>query len=1090
MASQGNPFAAFTFQAAATPPRASPQSSSSRAGAFSASPAASRASSSSAHLSSPALGRPGAHTPARAARVEGSETPQRCCPRPASLYTAGSQPLSPGTLNTHGEDCRTSFGETDSAEQAERVKRRRVASPAANESHSSACASEELASSSPSSHCRLDDPQTVEILSSSSRAASPSPPAPSLHLRLPQSAARSASPGDSSLHVASASFSFEVSSSRSSASGSILSPAAASASSSREGPEALTSCGGALLPRRAESGSEEAGRSGEGGDERLVEGNKSAADTQTRRRADAQAPGEGEDHASPNARQKVGVADSPNPPGSAQSPAGGPGATWGTSPASVGAKAPKSSPQERHFLGPLKAKSRRKPLTQKSSSSLPSGSPNAPAFSASKSSPAPDASSTGVAPSPASVASGGSGVRPSGGPSQGQCGRRKKQTRRAPADAGTDPPPQRVSPASFSLADWIEGLPRAPQFVSSSELLQSPNEAAAPPGWRRVLGSLILLRQQHGYEAQVDEFYQYLVRLNRFKEPKFLAVVAGILSIRCRDPVALRAMETFIKAATRHAISFAMRKSNASPSSLAAPPPAPLSSADASLDASAAVSLPFSAAEARRAAAAAPSGATPEDTPEEAELRKKFEEEGPTCTVVQHMAQAEIEASISCVNFKASKAERILLLAQTLVRTFRSRVPSTYEELLKLPGVGPTMANLLLTLHYGRNEAPRPQTLSARFLRDKKPLSFIPLDDEGLLALHIDLPEAFAASSASQAEPCGLQAARADGRRTGGQKKEDTGGDLGTTLVRGEASGGEQREGSAAVGAGTKREEKVEEAEGEEAPAPEETRGRSSGGLRAAPVLGAETEETISLELDEPQVFQLLKNGGGLFMDMNMSRAARSFKWLSQDDGADLESARKALEKWVPPGLYLELPLLLTTFIQLLCGKETPKCSVCWLADVCIHRQRAAQQRQRGAGRSLSPSENATSGERRRDAEDEVCKRRERTARRMGADAEVASLVQSEGSGGRGVIAGDAARETQADDEKESQAGDAEETDEKEAGDAEEEFPQARHRGVTCVSDSDSSVEECVAREDGRAGEQDEEEEEPVMVLGVREAWE
>ncbi len=54
-----------------------------------------------------------------------------------------------------------------------------------------------------------------------------------------------------------------------------------------------------------------------------------------------------------------------------------------------------------------------------------------------------------------------------------------------------------------------------------------------------------------------------------------------------------------------------------------------------------------------------------------------------------------IEASIYPVGFYRQKAKTILNICAVLKAKFKGRVPEAYEELLKLPGVGPKTANLV-----------------------------------------------------------------------------------------------------------------------------------------------------------------------------------------------------------------------------------------------------------------------------------------------------------------------------------------------------------------------------------------------------------
>lgn len=63
----------------------------------------------------------------------------------------------------------------------------------------------------------------------------------------------------------------------------------------------------------------------------------------------------------------------------------------------------------------------------------------------------------------------------------------------------------------------------------------------------------------------------------------------------------------------------------------------------------------------------------------------------------------KIEETIYPVGFYRVKAERIRDISRVLVKEYRSKVPDTIEELLKLKGVGRKTANLVLTLGFGKS---------------------------------------------------------------------------------------------------------------------------------------------------------------------------------------------------------------------------------------------------------------------------------------------------------------------------------------------------------------------------------------------------
>ena len=68
----------------------------------------------------------------------------------------------------------------------------------------------------------------------------------------------------------------------------------------------------------------------------------------------------------------------------------------------------------------------------------------------------------------------------------------------------------------------------------------------------------------------------------------------------------------------------------------------------------------------------------------------------PTLEAFAQADVAEVEEYVRSCGFYKHKARDIVLACQTLLRDYGGRVPDTMEELLKIPGVGRTTANLLL----------------------------------------------------------------------------------------------------------------------------------------------------------------------------------------------------------------------------------------------------------------------------------------------------------------------------------------------------------------------------------------------------------
>lgn len=66
------------------------------------------------------------------------------------------------------------------------------------------------------------------------------------------------------------------------------------------------------------------------------------------------------------------------------------------------------------------------------------------------------------------------------------------------------------------------------------------------------------------------------------------------------------------------------------------------------------------------------------------------------------LSETQIERVIHRVAFSAAKAKQILGLSQVLVEKYNGRVPETIEALDELPGVGRKIANLTVTMAFGK----------------------------------------------------------------------------------------------------------------------------------------------------------------------------------------------------------------------------------------------------------------------------------------------------------------------------------------------------------------------------------------------------
>ena len=61
----------------------------------------------------------------------------------------------------------------------------------------------------------------------------------------------------------------------------------------------------------------------------------------------------------------------------------------------------------------------------------------------------------------------------------------------------------------------------------------------------------------------------------------------------------------------------------------------------------------------------------------------------------------KLEAMIKTINYYPTKAKRIILLSEMLIKNFNSQVPKSLAELQTLPGVGRKTANVVLNVAFG-----------------------------------------------------------------------------------------------------------------------------------------------------------------------------------------------------------------------------------------------------------------------------------------------------------------------------------------------------------------------------------------------------
>ncbi len=93
------------------------------------------------------------------------------------------------------------------------------------------------------------------------------------------------------------------------------------------------------------------------------------------------------------------------------------------------------------------------------------------------------------------------------------------------------------------------------------------------------------------------------------------------------------------------------------------------------------------------------SSRTNDDTTIKAALR--LFKKAPNINKLAKLKQKEIEKLIYPVGFYKTKAKHIKKLAEIIVKKYKGKMPSTREELTKIPGVGRKTANLVLNRAFG-----------------------------------------------------------------------------------------------------------------------------------------------------------------------------------------------------------------------------------------------------------------------------------------------------------------------------------------------------------------------------------------------------
>ncbi|RJR29272.1 endonuclease III [Candidatus Microgenomates bacterium] len=79
----------------------------------------------------------------------------------------------------------------------------------------------------------------------------------------------------------------------------------------------------------------------------------------------------------------------------------------------------------------------------------------------------------------------------------------------------------------------------------------------------------------------------------------------------------------------------------------------------------------------------------------------KLFDKAPNIRALSRLSEKKISELIYPVGFYKTKARHLKRLAEILITKYEARVPSTQKVLVKLPGVGPKTANLVLNRAFG-----------------------------------------------------------------------------------------------------------------------------------------------------------------------------------------------------------------------------------------------------------------------------------------------------------------------------------------------------------------------------------------------------
>uniref|UniRef100_A0A0G4HUC7 HhH-GPD domain-containing protein n=1 Tax=Chromera velia CCMP2878 TaxID=1169474 RepID=A0A0G4HUC7_9ALVE len=476
---------------------------------------------------------------------------------------------------------------------------------------------------------------------------------------------------------------------------------------------------------------------------------------------------------------------------------------------------------------------------------------------------------------------------------------RPKAPRKAPRDGGSK---------GNGQAKKTEGGKKALEEDSSSSSSSSPEfhfpeleeivkqqkekeeEDGAPAKWIDTFK--ILIQHRNSVRSTVDDFHDFLLSLPARQDAPFMALVGSLLSVQCRDSVAIEAAHRLMDWRGKVA-------EKAGSGGKGKPPKSSNSGG----------------------AATAPREHEVESRDELSPMCDEGEERSFSLSTAALMSIEDIENEIRSVNYYKGKAQKIKDCAKAILAPpFCGTMPKTFKGLVSLPGVGPKIANLLLSVALPANAAKETET-AAKAISSRSIANIMArkgLQPKTAVEVEGDDEEEVEAREGEDGGP--ERSVSGDGERV--------------------AMGGSVGVRAAELSSSSSSHHRLLEAGGGER---EENKGGRSE------IQGANVS---SSEFDDMDF-------GGIVVDTHMFRVVGRIGWTDAKAQKSPEATRAALEKWMPKSLWREAPRVLIGFGQTVCRSSHPLCNDCPVGEKGLCPSRFAWHRQNNNSSSSSSSSKA-----------------------------------------------------------------------------------------------------------------------------------